>query len=159
MCDSPRTGCVLRTTLMWREQAEIRWARRGIFIVAWCHSVKLCALAAQPVWSQQTGALIRMWRWCQAHSQTDRAMGAVHCKNEGMLLQPLIWRCIECGFRMANRWKWTDMNMHLDLNLATFEYIDRFGCYHFCLNTFGLELWFPFELLQLLVQSWDCRLR
>ena len=24
-----------------------------------------------------------------------RAMGAVHCKNEGMLLHPLGWRCIE----------------------------------------------------------------
>ena len=29
---------------------------------------------------------------------------------------------------------------YLDLNLATFQHIDGFGCYHFCLNTFGLEL-------------------
>jgi len=29
---------------------------------------------------------------------------------------------------------------YLDLNLATFQHIDGFGCYHFCLSTFGLEL-------------------
>ena len=47
----------------------------------------------------------------------------------------------ECGFRMANAWKWVEkMNMYLDLNLAAFWYIDGFGCYHFCLNIFGLEL-------------------
>jgi len=45
---------------MWREQAEIKLARRGIFIVAWGHSVKVCALAALPVQSQQSGALTRM---------------------------------------------------------------------------------------------------
>jgi len=34
------------------------------------------------------------------------------------------------------------MNMYLDLelNLVTFQYSDAFGCYHFCLNRFGLEL-------------------
>jgi len=26
------------------------------------------------------------------------------------------------------------MNMYLDLNLVTFQYIDGFGCYHFCLK-------------------------
>jgi len=30
--------------------------------------------------------------------------------------------------------------LYLDLNLATFQYIDGFGCDHFCLNRFGLEL-------------------
>jgi len=30
------------------------------------------------------------------------------------------------------------MNMHLGLNLATFQYIDRLGCYH--LNRFGLGI-------------------
>jgi len=43
---------------VWREQAEIKLARHGIFIVAWCHSVKVCALAALPFQSQQSGALI-----------------------------------------------------------------------------------------------------
>jgi len=32
------------------------------------------------------------------------------------------------------------MCLDLDLNLATFQYIDGFGCYYFCLNRFGLEL-------------------
>jgi len=27
--------------------------------------------------------------------KTERAIGAVHCKNEGMLLRLLGWRCIE----------------------------------------------------------------
>jgi len=30
--------------------------------------------------------------------------------------------------------------LDLDLNLETFQYIDGFGCYYFCLNRFGLEL-------------------
>jgi len=28
-------------------------------------------------------------------SQKERAIGAVHCKEEGMLLQPVRWRCVE----------------------------------------------------------------
>jgi len=32
------------------------------------------------------------------------------------------------------------MNMCLDLNLATFQYIDGFGWYHFCLTRIRLEL-------------------
>ena len=27
-------------------------------------------------------------------SQKERAISAVHCKKEGMLLQPLGWRCV-----------------------------------------------------------------
>jgi len=46
-----------------------------ISIVACCHSVKLCLV--QP-------------------SQKERAIDAVRCKKEGMLLQPLLWRCVEC---------------------------------------------------------------
>jgi len=81
---------------MWRDQAEIKWAWRRIFIVAWCHSVKLCTFAARSFQSQQSGALTRMWRWCQVQpSQKERAMGALHCKNEEMLLQPLGWCCIK----------------------------------------------------------------
>jgi len=30
--------------------------------------------------------------------------------------------------------------MCLDLNLATFQYIDGFRCYHFSLNRFGLQI-------------------
>jgi len=32
------------------------------------------------------------------------------------------------------------MNIYLYLNLATFQYIDGFGCYNFFLNRIGLEL-------------------
>jgi len=28
-------------------------------------------------------------------SQKENAIGAVHCKTEGMMLQSLSWRCIE----------------------------------------------------------------
>jgi len=122
MCDSPRTGRVWRTTPMWREQAEISWARCGIFVVAWCHSVQVCALAARPFQSQQSGALTRMPRWCQVQpSQRERSIGVVHCKNEGMLLQLLGWHCIESGVfacPLPNTWKWPKMDMYIDLNLA-----------------------------------------
>ena len=68
----------------------------GIFIVAWCDTAKLCALADRPFQSQQSGALTRMWRWCQVQpSQKECALRAVHCKNGGILLQLLGWRCIE----------------------------------------------------------------
>jgi len=56
---------------MWREQAETEGARRAISVVACCHSVKLCAFAAHAFQSQQSGV--------------------VHCKKEGVLLQPLSW--------------------------------------------------------------------
>ena len=131
MCDSSRMGCVWRTTSMWLEQPEIRWARRGIFTVAWCDSGKLCTLAAQPFQSQQSGALTRMWMWCQVQpSQKERATGGVHCKNEGMLFRLLGCRCIESGFSHAQYMKMTrdEHVLHMDLNLATFQYIDGFGC-------------------------------
>jgi len=68
-----------------------------ISIVACCHSVKLCAHAARAFRSQQNGAVTRMWRSCWVQpSHKERAIGAVRCKNEGMLLQPLRWRCVEC---------------------------------------------------------------
>ena len=52
-----------------------------------------------------------------------------------------------------------EMNMYLDLHLATFQSIDGFGCYHFCLNRFGLELIiFFWTSSQLLVQFWYYRL-
>ena len=54
LCDSPWTECAWRTTLiyMWREQAIIEWSWRAISILACCHSVKLCALAARAFRSQ-----------------------------------------------------------------------------------------------------------
>ena len=40
----------------------------------------------------------RMWMSCQAQpSQKERVIGAVRCKKEVMLLQPLHWCCAECA--------------------------------------------------------------
>jgi len=37
-----------------------------------------------------------MWRSCRVQpSHKERAIGAVRCEKEGMLLQPLGWRCVE----------------------------------------------------------------
>ena len=66
----------------------------------------------------------------------------------------------KCGFSMPNTWKWPKMNMYLDLNLATFQYIDRVECHHFCLTRIGLEfIIFFWNSLQLSVQFWDFRLQ
>ena len=63
MCDLPQRRCSRRTTPMWCEQAEIRWARCGLFEVA-----------AWPFQSLKSSALTRMWRWCQVQSsQKERA--------------------------------------------------------------------------------------
>jgi len=49
--------------------------------------------------------------------------------------------------------------LDLELNLVTFQYVVAFGCYHFCLNRFGLELIiFLWNSSQLSVQFWDCRI-
>ena len=54
-CDSSRTECAWWVTHkhMWREQAIIEWSRRVISVVACCHSMKLCELAARAFRSQQ----------------------------------------------------------------------------------------------------------
>ena len=57
---------------MCHKQAEIEWAQRGASIVACCHSVKLCILAAWAFQSQQSGALTRMWRWSQVQLSHKR---------------------------------------------------------------------------------------
>jgi len=85
------------TAYRWREQAIIEWSWRVISIVACCHSVKLCAHVARAFRSQQNGAMTRTWRSCRVQpSHKERAIGVVRCKKEGMLLQPLRWRCVEC---------------------------------------------------------------
>ena len=91
-------GCARRTTpYMWREQAIREWSWCVNSIVTFCHSAKLCVHTAQVFWSQQNGSVTRMWRSCQVQpSQKERAICAVHYKNEGMLLQPLCWHCVEC---------------------------------------------------------------
>jgi len=111
-CDSPQTGCAQTAThkYMWREQEKIEWSHRIISIVACCHSV----ITHQPE--------------------------ALHiCRSSFLIATQEIYFLVFC---MPNTWKWPEMNMYLDLdlNLATFQHIDGFGCYHFCLNRFGLEL-------------------
>jgi len=82
---------------MWREQAIIEWSWHVNSIVACCHSAKLCAYAARDFRSQQNGAVVRMWRSCGVQpSHKERAIGAVRCKKEGMLLQPLRWCWVDC---------------------------------------------------------------
>jgi len=65
----------------------------------YCCLLPQCEICIHSAWafqSQQTGALTRMWRWCQVQpSQKECAIGAVHCKKEGTLLQPLSWCCVE----------------------------------------------------------------
>jgi len=41
---------------------------------------------------------------------------------------------------IAQYMKMTRDDYVLEFNLARFQYIDGFRCYHFCLNRFGLEL-------------------
>jgi len=68
-----------------------------ISIVACCGGAKLSPHAAWDFQSQQTGAVTRMWRsYCVQPSHKEHAIGVVRCKKEGMLLQPLRWRCIDC---------------------------------------------------------------
>jgi len=82
---------------MWREHAIIEWSWYVNSIVACCHSAKLCAYAARDFRSHQNGAVTRMWRSCGVQpSHKGRAIGAVRCKKEGMLLQPLRWCCVDC---------------------------------------------------------------
>jgi len=91
MCAKNKNIC------MWHEQAIIEWSRRVISIAACCHGAKFCAHAARDFRSQQNGAVTRMWRSCYVQpSHKERAIGVVRCKKEGMLLQTLRWRCVEC---------------------------------------------------------------
>ena len=57
---------------MWRELAVIEWSRRVISIVACCHSVKLCALAAQAFRSQQVSGLKNIAAWKSRKIQITR---------------------------------------------------------------------------------------
>jgi len=69
-----------------------------ISIVACCHGATLCAYAARDFRSQKNGAVTSMWRSFRVQpSHKECAIGAVHCKKEGMLLQPLRWCCVDCA--------------------------------------------------------------
>ena len=160
MCDSTRTGCAWRTTSTWGEQAEIRLARRGIFITAWCHSRKLCALAALLFQSHQSGAVTRMWRWCQVQpSQKERAISVVYCENEGTLLQFLGWRCFKVWFSHTQY-----MKMTWDENVLGFKSCNISIYWWIWILSFLLKQnwigndYFLWNSSQLSVQFWDCRL-
>jgi len=67
-----------------------------ISIVACCHSAKLCAHAAWAFRSQQNGAVTRMWKAVPGAAFTKEcAIDALRCKKEGMMVQPLGWRCVK----------------------------------------------------------------
>jgi len=73
------------------------WSWHVNSIVACCHSAKLCAYATRDFRSQQNGSVTRMYRSCGVQpSHKERAIGAVRCKKEGMLLQLLRWCCVDC---------------------------------------------------------------
>ena len=76
MCDSPRTGCGRRTTILhiqtWGEQATIEWSRLVISIVACCHSAKLRAHAA---WLSDRNKMV-LWPGCEG-----RAVWNLHTKS------------------------------------------------------------------------------
>jgi len=108
-------------------------------------------------------------KWCFYHDvkvvpaatftkRTCNRWGSLQKRGDvvGTFQLALRWKC---GFHMLNAWKWPDMKMYMDLNLATFQYIDGFGCYHFCLNRFALELIiFFWNSSQYSVEFCDCRL-
>jgi len=97
-----------KNTCMWREQAIIEWSRQVISIVACCHGAKLCAHATRDFRSQQNGAVTRMWKSCGVQpSPKERAICAVRCKKEGMLLQPLRWFCVDCVIHHGCAWRTT----------------------------------------------------
>ena len=70
------------------------------FIIAYdsvnqIHSSYLCVTEWET--RPQNGAVTRMWRSCHGQpSHKERAIGAVRCKKEGTLLQPLRWCCVDC---------------------------------------------------------------
>ena len=162
MCDSPRKRCVWWTTPMCRQQAEIKWARRGFFSLACCHSVKLCALVARPFQSQQ---MLLSWGCeggarCNFHKMNVQWVRFI-AKTSGCCCHFSVGVALTVWFSFGQYRKMTrDEHVgYLDLNLATFQHIDGFWCYHFCLSTFGLELViFFWTSSHLSVQFWDCRL-
>ena len=84
-------------TYMWREQAIIKWSWHVNSIVVCCHRAKLCAYTVWDFRMQQNGAVTLVWRSCGVQpSHKERAIGAVRCKKEGMLLQPLRWCWVKC---------------------------------------------------------------
>jgi len=107
-------------------------------------SVKLCALAARPFQSQQSGALT----WHNLHKKNMQWVRFI-AKTRGCCCNLSVGVALTVWFSYGQYMKMTrDEHVgYLDLNLATFQHLHGLGCYHFCLSTFGLELIIFFELL------------
>ena len=68
----------------WREQAIIEWSWHVNSTVACCHVRSFAHMPLGLFWSQQNGAVTRMWRSCCVKpSQKECAIGALHCEKEG----------------------------------------------------------------------------
>ena len=99
MCDSPRMGCAWRTSpyiyvARTSNNRVIMACEHYCCLLPKCEALCTCRLDFR---SQQNGAVTRMWRSCRVQpSHKERAIGAVRCKIEGMLLQPLRRRCVKC---------------------------------------------------------------
>jgi len=125
------SGCAWWTTPMWREQAEIKWSRRGIFIVAWCNSGKLYALAARPFQSQQSG----VWPSNMIPNITRFAFL--------LLLRILrsMWRNHVATWTQANNRQWQEFGFKQDSVFAFSLYL-------------AIEFWFGFESEKLKSLYW-----
>jgi len=128
-------------------------------VVPQCEALRTCCL---PFQSQQSGALTRMWRWCQVQpSHKERAIGTVHCKNE-MLLHSSVAVALKCCFRMPIS---QSMKMTRDEHVLGFKSCDISIYWWIWMLSFLLkEIWigidyFLWTTSQLSVQFWDCRLQ
>ena len=85
-----------------------------ISIVACCHSVKLCALAAQAFRSQQNGAVTRMWRSCQVQLSQLKNVWLVRFvvkRRDVVATSPLALRWMCDSPWMGCVWRTTPMYM------------------------------------------------
>ena len=115
---------------MWCEQAEIRWARCGLFEVA-----------AWPFQSLKSSALTRMWRWCQVQSsqkeRTETRRGCCCNFADGVALK--VW------FSHAQY-----MKMTRDEHVLGFKSCDISICWWIWMLSFLLKLiWIGIDFLLL----------
>ena len=99
LCDSPRTGCAWRTTpyiyvAQTSNNRVIMACELYCCLLPQCEALRICR-SEFPIAT----------KWCCDQdvkscgvqpSHKERAIGAVRCKKEWMLLQPLRWCCVDC---------------------------------------------------------------
>jgi len=100
-----------------KNNSHVTWTSRNKMNTTWdfycllpqCEALRTCCSAFSITTTM-------VWPGCEGGarhkpSQKERAIGAVHCKNEGMLSQPLGWRCIDsvvlACIRHENDQRWT----------------------------------------------------